>query len=162
MKDNKQLQTKLQPAETPPYRTYKDRVFRILYKDRKRLLELYNALNDTHYVVFYNGTERNEEEFIQRLSDAFEDGENTSQKIAGCIELTVKAININFGHNNDLLERCESLYGYAYFVAAVRRNLESMSLSDAAERAVNECIEKNVLRQFFSEQKRIQHARAFT
>ena len=32
-----------------PYITYKDRVFRMLFKDRRRLLELYNALNDTDY-----------------------------------------------------------------------------------------------------------------
>ena len=37
-------------AEEPAvYHTYKDRVFRILFKDKKRLLELYNALNDTDY-----------------------------------------------------------------------------------------------------------------
>lgn len=33
----------------PVYHTYKDRVFRLLFKDKKRLLELYNALNDTAY-----------------------------------------------------------------------------------------------------------------
>ena len=33
----------------PMYFTYKDRVFRLLYRDRNRLLELYNALNDTNY-----------------------------------------------------------------------------------------------------------------
>ena len=37
-------------AEEPVvYHTYKDRVFRMLFKDKKRLLELYNALNDTDY-----------------------------------------------------------------------------------------------------------------
>lgn len=35
--------------QTPVPITYKDRVFRLLYKDKKRLLELYNALNGTHY-----------------------------------------------------------------------------------------------------------------
>lgn len=34
---------------TPVYGTYKDRVFRMLLKEKKRLLELYNALNDTAY-----------------------------------------------------------------------------------------------------------------
>lgn len=33
----------------PVYKSYKDRVFRLLFKDKKRLLELYNALNDTSY-----------------------------------------------------------------------------------------------------------------
>ena len=35
--------------ERPLYVTYKDRVFRMLYSDRKKLLELYNALNNTNY-----------------------------------------------------------------------------------------------------------------
>lgn len=211
--------------EQPPYRTYKDRVFRMLFKDKKRLLELYNALNDTHYtnvkdlsvntldnavfikmkndisfiidynmclfehqstycpnmplrgffyfadlykklikdadlsisrhikiptphyVVFYNGSEKKEEEFIQRLSDSFEDHSG------GCIELTVRTLNINYGHNNVLLKKSPSLYGYSYFVAAVRKNLKEMNLQESAARAVDECIEKDILKDFFLEQK---------
>lgn len=34
---------------TPVYRVYKDRVFRMLFKEKERLLELYNALNKTAY-----------------------------------------------------------------------------------------------------------------
>ena len=32
-----------------PQREYKDRIFRMLLKDRKTALEVYNAMNDTHY-----------------------------------------------------------------------------------------------------------------
>lgn len=32
-----------------PARQYKDQVFRMLFSDKEHLLELYNALNDTHY-----------------------------------------------------------------------------------------------------------------
>ena len=32
-----------------PLRTYKDRVFRMLFKDKKKFLELYNAMNGTSY-----------------------------------------------------------------------------------------------------------------
>lgn len=32
-----------------PVRDYKDRIFRMLFKDKKRALELYNALNNTAY-----------------------------------------------------------------------------------------------------------------
>ena len=35
--------------EEPVYRTHKDRVFTLLFRDREKLLELYNALNDTAY-----------------------------------------------------------------------------------------------------------------
>lgn len=38
-----------QVTSPPVYQTYKDRVFRMLFSDKKRLLELYNALNGTDY-----------------------------------------------------------------------------------------------------------------
>lgn len=43
------LSTGIAREETPVYYTYKDRVFRMLFREKKRLLELYNALNDTAY-----------------------------------------------------------------------------------------------------------------
>lgn len=214
-----------QEKGSPVYYVYKDRVFRILFKEKERLLELYNALNGTdyanpddltvttlenavfikmkndvsfiidcsmclyehqstycpnmplrgllyfadlykkqirdvdlavrklikiptpHYIVFYNGVEKKEEEFYQRLSDAFEDDTK------GCMELKVRVININLGHNKDLLEKCSSLYGYSYFVAAIRRNLESMELQEAVSAALEECIQKDILKDFLLEQK---------
>ncbi|MDE7403932.1 MAG: hypothetical protein K2M81_02370 [Lachnospiraceae bacterium] len=209
----------------PVYYNYKDRVFRLLFKEKKRLLELYNGLNGTdysneeeltvntldnaifikmkndlsfiidssmylyehqssdcpnmplrglfyltdlykkqvkdvdlsvsrlikiptpHYVVFYNGQNNKKEEFTLKLSEAFEDEGD------GCLELTVRVININFGYNQELFSKCQSLYGYAYFVAAIRQNLASMELRQAVEKAVEDCIEKNILREFLIEQK---------
>lgn len=57
-------------------RNYKDRVFRMLFSDKKRLLELYNALNGTSYnnpdelkiTTFYNAVYmsfKNDISFIQ-------------------------------------------------------------------------------------------------
>lgn len=214
-----------QITSPPVYQTYKDRVFRMLFSNKTRLLELYNALNGTdyenpeeltvntlenaiyinmrndvsfvidssmslyehqssycpnmplrgllyftdlykkhlkdidlsvrrrikiptpYYIVFYNGLERKEEEFEQRLSEAFE------QKGEGCIELKVRVININFGHNRELLEKCETLYGYARFVAEIRKNLETMELKQAVELAVEECIRKDILKEFLIQQR---------
>lgn len=100
-----------------------------------------------HYVVFYNGTERKEQEFTQRLSDAYEDDSE------GCMELIVKTININYGYNQELMSKCKSLADYAYFVAEIRKNLEHMPLQEAVEQAVNVCIEKDILKDFLLEQK---------
>ena len=100
-----------------------------------------------HYLVFYNGMERQEEEYVQHLSDAFAEGKN------GCMELTVRTLNINFGHNQQLLEQCRTLYGYAYFVAAVRRNMQTMEMREAVESAIDQCIQADILREFLSEQK---------
>lgn len=223
MKENVELI--IGEGSRPVYYTYKDRVFRLLFGEKKRLMELYNALNGTdytnedeltvntlenaifikmkndvsfvidcnmclyehqstycpnmplrgllyfadlykkqltdaelsarkaimiptpYYIVFYNGLEKKEEEFVQKLSDAFEDDRK------GCIELIVRVININFGHNRELLSKCESLYGYAYFVEAIRNNLQMMELSKAVEMAVEECISKGILKDFLIKQK---------
>ena len=211
--------------ETLVYFSYKDRVFRMLFKEKERLLELYNALNGTdyadpdqltvttlenaifikmkndvsfiidcnmclyehqstycpnmplrgflyfadlyknhirdidlsvrkqikiptpHYIVFYNGMEKEEEVFYQKLSDAFEDDSE------GCMELKVKVLNINLGHNKELLEKCNSLYGYSYFVAEIRNNLRTMELPKAVCRALEECIKKDILKEFLLKQK---------
>lgn len=100
-----------------------------------------------HYIVLYNGKEREEEEFVQKLSDAFENGRE------GRIELTVRTININHDRNKELMNKCKSLADYAYFVAEIRKNLDSMSLETAVELAVNTCIEQGVLKEFLLEQK---------
>ena len=44
-----ELRLNIVKEEPPVYFTYKDRVFRMLFRDKRRLLELYNALNDTVY-----------------------------------------------------------------------------------------------------------------
>ena len=104
-----------------------------------------------HYVVFYNGTEREEEEFEQLLSNAFENGQ------VGCMELKVRTININYGHNKELLEKCGTLAGYAYFVAKIRSKLGKKTSEEevkaAVVDAVEECIQEGALRDFLLEQK---------
>lgn len=100
-----------------------------------------------HYIVFYNGLEKKEEEFVQRLSDAFEGGQ------AGCIELTVRTININYGQNNRLLKKSKTLSDYAYFIAEIRNNLKCMKLEEAVVKAVEHCIKNDILKEFLLEQK---------
>lgn len=36
-------------ADRKPSREYKDRIFRMIFKEKKEFLELYNAMNETHY-----------------------------------------------------------------------------------------------------------------
>lgn len=55
------------------------------------------------------------------------------------------------------MEKCETLAGYAYFVAKIRRKLETGSgeeeITVAVEAAVEECIQEGVLKDFLLEQK---------
>lgn len=206
-----------------PSRTYKARLFERIFSDKKELLELYNAVNETDYenpddleintlenaiylsmhndisfvidsrlslyehqstyspnlplrylfyiadlysvltedvniygkkrvmlpnprfVIFYNGSEKRPEREVLKLSDAFK---VEQEKIF--LELKAELININPGNNQILLNACKTLNDYSEYTFRIRkyREQEKMSLEDAVERAITECIEKGILAEY--------------
>jgi hypothetical protein len=103
------------------------------------------------FAVFYNGEENQPAQFDMRLSDAFEHPVENPE-----IELICKVYNINFGHNDELLDRCPVLKEYMIFVDYVRENHKENNydnLQDAIERAIDRCMEENILREFFMEHR---------
>ena len=202
-------------------RKYKDRLFRFLFKEKKDLLDLYNAVNGSNYdnpealeivtmedviflkmkndlsfmvanrlnlyehqstyspnmplrgliylarqyegfiakeqenlygsklvkiptpafVIFYNGTKEQQDQMKLYLSDAFADGRGS-----GCLECRAQMLNINRGHNQELMEKCRRLWEYSEFIAEVNDNLfKGYSLKRAITAAMNSCIERGVL-----------------
>ena len=103
-----------------------------------------------HYIVFYNGSEKDmeEERRTLRLSDAFE-----TDTGAGEYEWTATMININSGKNQSIMDSCHVLYEYAVFVAKIKRYRDSMELKEAIDLAVRECIEENILRDFLEQHR---------
>ena len=204
-------------------RNYKDTVFRMLFSDRKNLLSLYNAVNQSDYnnpddleivtlenaiymgmkndlafildldlflwehqstynpniplrdlmylakeyekyikekgislysnrqqkipapqfIVFYNGNRKIGERMEHRLSDAYETSNGEP-----ALELKVLVININEGYNQKLMESCQILKEYAQYVSKVRTYKKTLSLNEAVEKAVEECIREGILREF--------------
>ena len=59
-------------------------------------------------------------------------------------------LNVNEGHNQELMEHCQTLKEYAQYVAKVRKytSLGEMSLEEAVECAVEECIKEGILAEF--------------
>ena len=93
------------------------------------------------FIVFYNGEEKIPEELYMRLSDSFEKREEKP-----AVECVAKFININYGHNQELLNNCKRLHDYSYFVACVREGLKNgLAQKEAVVCAVEECINKGVL-----------------
>lgn len=203
-------------------RNTKDRLFRFLFdKDRKALLQLYNALNGTDYqdasalqvvtiesavyvvmkndlafilagtlnlyehqstynsnmpvrfliylaeeyqkliehaesslygarriplpapqcVVFYNGEKDAPEEEILRLSDAF-----VNRRSEADVELKVRMLNINYGHNHELMDKCHVLEEYAEFVEISRMYMrDGLQVKEALEHAIQYCMEHGIL-----------------
>ena len=69
-------------------------------------------------------------------------------------ELKVTMLNINAGHNEELMNNCHVLWEYAEYVARVRKYAAEMPLNEAVELAITECINEGILTEF------LQHNRA--
>ena len=98
-----------------------------------------------NFIEFYNGSRELPDCTKQRLSEAFE---NFSGEPG--LELVVTVLNVNEGHNTELMQQCGILREYAQYVARVRRFAETTSLDKAVEQAVSECIREGILADFLS------------
>lgn len=107
-----------------------------------------------HYVVFYNGTKAEPDEQILLLSDAFQ-REHQGQYVHGCLECEARMLNINYGHNKELMEKCRRLEEYAIFVAKLRVYAKEFPgrLDIAITKAIDDCIIEGVLKDFLIERK---------
>ena len=101
-----------------------------------------------NFIVFYNGTVKKEDCWTNYLSEAYENltGEPN-------LELKVITLNINEGHNKELMAQCQTLREYAQYVAKVREFAGNTELNAAVELAVNECIQNNILAEFLRKHK---------
>ncbi len=127
-------------------------LYRQLIKDNERIYSKSIVKIPTpRYIVFYNGDKKDMPEQVKELhlSDAFD-----IEVEPGKFEWTATMVNINAGMNPELLERCKTLGGYATFVDKVRTYNKSMSLTDAVDQAVDECVEDGVLEEFLSKHRR--------
>ena len=102
------------------------------------------------YIVFYNGTKNQPDSMELRLSDCFENTDND----APCLECTATMLNINYGHNQELMKHCRRLEEYSIFVQCVREYIQSEpSVEDALEKAIDTCIHQDVLADFLKKHR---------
>ena len=137
------------------------------YIDQNNLL-IYNErlvkLPFPRYVVFYNGTEEQPEEQELRLSDSFVQvpegeglkdtaGTEADKTNKPSVEVVVQLLNINYGCNQELMEKCQKLMEYSKFVALVRVKSDMLTekykkeiFAEAVALAIDEAIRDNVLK----------------
>ena len=132
-------------------------------------------------IVFYNGENEKEDEIILCLSDAFkkeiqqnienrnaennkvlndtkltEETERIFLQASPDIEVKVRMININHGHNRKILTACRPLEEYAWFVERVRqkhtakktRDSEPVEIGTAIDMAIDEMPEDFIIKKF--------------
>ena len=212
-------------------RKYKDRLFRFIFNDKENLLQLYNAINDSHYsnpddlvittiddvvymgmkndlsfmiddimnlyehqstyspnlplrglfyfsamyrnyiepmkqklytdsplripfpvyLVFYNGSMEEPERKEILLSDLFI---QNGKGLQPALECTALLLNINFGHNQELMEKCRILKEYALFIHTIRSKISiGLPFQEAVETAVEDCISQNILSEILRKNK---------
>ena len=95
------------------------------------------------FIIFYNGQEERPDSQVLRLSDMYAAEEETHK-----LDLEAKMLNINAGHNPELMDACQILWEYAEYTDRVRRYVRETSIENAVERAINECIEEGILEEF--------------
>ena len=100
------------------------------------------------FMVFYNGTDEVEDRVELKLSSAYEHLSGEPD-----LELKVLMLNVNEGHNKELMEHCKLLQQYARYVAKVREYAAKMNLNDAVEYAIESCIKEGVLVDFLQENR---------
>jgi flagellar biosynthesis/type III secretory pathway protein FliH len=63
----------------------------------------------------------------------------------------VTVYNVNTGHNREIVERSESLNGYAVFIERVRHyQATGLPLEEAIKKAVDDCVSSSILTGFLN------------
>lgn len=97
------------------------------------------------YIVFYNGMRKIGERMELRLSESFSCEENEEP----ALECVVTYLNINYGHNQEIMSRCRKLYEYSFLVEQIRRRTRTgKPIETAVDEAVRQCIREGILADF--------------
>jgi hypothetical protein len=111
-------------------------------------LDIYSStqlkLPTPQYIVFYNGTREEDERTELRLSSSY-----IKSGKGNCLECVATVLNINYGHNEPLMQSCRLLYEYSYLVRKIREFVShGQTLESAIDMAVADCIENGILEEF--------------
>jgi predicted transposase YdaD len=94
-------------------------------------------------VCFYNGKDKKEDRKILRLSDMYFENTKLEKEIECIVELEVIMVNINYGYNKELLEKCTPLYEYSFFVDRIRFHIDKFE-EDGKNYTLEEAIDKAI------------------
>ena len=113
---------------------------------KRHSLDIYSSslvkLPRPQFIIFYNGRNEYPDEMVLKLSDAFTP-ESADEPVLEC---RATMLNINYGHNNALLNSCRRLHDYSYFIAKVNEYINSQhTIECAISNAIDYCIENDIL-----------------
>lgn len=100
------------------------------------------------YIVFYNGNDNFPDKLELKLSNAFENPDTS-----GNFEWTATMLNINKGHNQAIMDKCQALSQYSDFITKVKEYNLTLPIREAVDKAVEYAISNNYLEGFFKKHK---------
>ena len=129
---------------------YIARIYEKIIDQRAQYEKALKKIPAPEFIVLYNGTLPYPDQVTLKLSDAFEDAAGLRGTIPATpdLELVVKVYNINKGHNDAIVQKCEKLYGYSFFVDKVREMERELPKEEAMKAAIGYCIKHNILKRF--------------
>ncbi|HJB94348.1 MAG TPA: hypothetical protein H9765_01805 [Candidatus Mediterraneibacter intestinigallinarum] len=100
------------------------------------------------FVIFYNGEKDMSEETPLRLSDMYRLKVEEPK-----LQLDAVMLNISGSNNSRLKEACRTLKDYAVYTDKIRLYSKEQPLAEAVERAIDECIAEDVLKDFLTKHR---------
>lgn len=108
------------------------------------------TLPTPQFIVFYNGTKDEPDETYVNMSSAYI-GEISGEP---SLECRARLLNINYGHNLELMKKCRRLKEYSTLVKIIRDNISRGLGNEAAiNDALDTCIKKGILVDLLSKHK---------
>lgn len=106
------------------------------------------------YIIFYNGSRQEEDRTELKLSDAFYGDKQKLKDRQPCLEVRALMLNINWGHNKELMVQCRRLQEYSQCIAVIREyEAKIADRQEAVAKAVDKCIAKGLLSDILSKNR---------
>ena len=134
-------------------------------------LRIYNEtpvkLPFPRYIVFYNGRDGEPERRVMPLSDSYMTNDSNKDQ-EPCLELKALLININYGCNKEIMNKCQKLMEYSQLIALIRKHYDELVekyaklgihkskkeiFAEAVSLAIEEAIRNNILKEILKNNK---------
>ena len=125
---------------------YIGRVYEKIIERRSIYRSTLIAIPTPEFYVLYNGAKDYPDDVTLKLSDAFKRVDSPGTGRLPALDLKVRVMNINKGHNEEILEKCSTLRDYTAFIGQVREHQQAgQVLEDAIMSAINFCVANGIL-----------------
>ena len=131
------------------YRSYIEQTNANMYGTRRLLLPF------PQFLVFYNGVEERPEREVLYLSDSYAKPPGMNSDFhTPALECRAVVLNINYGKNRELMEKCKPLLDYSQFIFYIRENIRSgYTPQTSVNLAVDRCLKEDVLTDVLKEHR---------